>query len=210
MKLRTLLIGVIGLGVTVLFASRGFSQHEGHDHGDHGHGDDAMMEAWTKAMTPGAHHKHLEPMVGEWNYVSKWRMAPEQPWSEDKGTGKNEWLLDGRYVGQHFKSDAPDPHTGMKFEGHGMLGYDNLKQKHFFMWVDNMGTGLMTGEGTCDDSGKTFTHQSEYMNPMSGKMERARSVTRIINNNKHVFEMYTRDASGKEFASLEVTYTRKN
>jgi len=219
MKLRALYVAALVLGVTALFASRGFSQHEGHDQGkqgdDHAHGDQeggdeaAMMEALMKTMMPGEHHKHLEPLIGEWEYVTKWRMGAEEPWTEDRGTAKNEWILDGRYLVQQIIANGPDPVTNMRFEGRGLYGYDNLKKKHFYAWIDNMGTGLMTSEGNCDESGKVMEYHGSYMNPMTGKEEHARSVTRIINNNKSVFEMYARDQNGKEYMSLEVTSTRK-
>ena len=36
-----------------------------------------------------------------------------------------------------------------------------------------------------------------------------RSVTRIVDDNTHMFEMYSTDKSGKEEKMMEITYTRK-
>ena len=36
-----------------------------------------------------------------------------------------------------------------------------------------------------------------------------RNVTRVIDSNKHMFEMYEHGPDGKEFKTLEVTYLRK-
>jgi hypothetical protein len=36
-----------------------------------------------------------------------------------------------------------------------------------------------------------------------------RSVTRIVDDNTHVFEMYGTDKKGKEEKMMEITYTRK-
>jgi hypothetical protein len=36
-----------------------------------------------------------------------------------------------------------------------------------------------------------------------------REVIRVVDNNKHVFEMYGPDKSGKEFKTLEIVYTRR-
>lgn len=213
MKFRTLLVAALGIGVTLWFASSALSQHDdhdGHDHAAHGGGDEAaMMETWMKMGTPGEHHKHLDVFIGKWNYVIKWRMSPEQPWTKDKGTSEYEWLLDGRYVRQHVIADAPDETTGMRFEGNGIQGYDNLTHKHFSAWIDNMGTALMTSEGTCDESAKTITLTGTYNDPIAGKKKTVRSVTRVINNDKHVLEMYEVGPDGKEYLSMEIISTRK-
>ena len=36
-----------------------------------------------------------------------------------------------------------------------------------------------------------------------------RSVTKIVNDNTHVFEMYATAKKGKEEKMMEITYTRK-
>ena len=36
-----------------------------------------------------------------------------------------------------------------------------------------------------------------------------RSVTRIVDDNTHVFEMYSAGKGGKEEKMMEITYTRK-
>jgi hypothetical protein len=36
-----------------------------------------------------------------------------------------------------------------------------------------------------------------------------RSVTRIVDNNTHVFEMYETDKKGEEVKMMEITYARK-
>ena len=99
---------------------------------------------------------------------------------------------------------------GGPFEGFGMLGYDNMKKKYISMWVDNMGTGMMTSEGTADGSGKTFTFTTEegYVCPMSGQHEKPKTVLKMVGEDKMVFEMHNKGPDGKEFMNLEVTYTR--
>ena len=95
-----------------------------------------------------------------------------------------------------------------KFEGMGILGYDNTAKKHFSTWIDSMSTMLMTSEGTCDSSGKVMTLYGTHTDPMTGAKKTQKSVSSMINNDKHVFEMFDRAPDGKEFQSLVVTYTR--
>ena len=86
---------------------------------------------------------------------------------------------------------------------------NKIKKKYVSVWADNFMSGFMLSEGTCDDSGKVITFHGEYSDPMTGKTQKDKAVFRIINNDKHVFEMYGTTPDGKEFLSLEITYTRR-
>ena len=71
-----------------------------------------------------------------------------------------------------------------------------------------MGTGLYFMEGTVSSDGKTITQQGDYDDPMEGPMK-LRGVTKMVDNNAEIFEMYGTDKSGKEMKMMEITYTRK-
>ena len=55
---------------------------------------------------------------------------------------------------------------------------------------------------------KYSTQTSGYDDPFKGPMK-WRSVTRIVDDNTHVFEMFGADKGGKEERMMEITYTRK-
>jgi hypothetical protein len=172
-----------------------------------------MMENWKKAATPGSSHAKLEPLVGKWTFVTKARMAPDQPWEETPGKAEFKWGLGKRFIYQEVKAN-PGPHDAMMgapFEGFGITGYDNTTQKYYNVWADNMGTGIMTSTGTADSSGKTFTYSSPegYICPMTGAKKTPKSVLKIAGDDKLVFEMYDKGPDGKEYMSLEVTYARQ-
>ncbi|MCH8054006.1 MAG: DUF1579 family protein, partial [Planctomycetes bacterium] len=103
-----------------------------------------------------------------------------------------------------FKSRSAE----QSFEGFGLLGYDNTKKQYVSVWCDTMGTAVSVSHGTCDDSGKVFTYTSSYDCPMTGQPKNAKMVTKVINDNKHVFTMHNIDKDGKEHLELEVTYVR--
>jgi len=98
---------------------------------------------------------------------------------------------------------------GVPFEGFGMTGFDNVSKKYYNVWADNMGTGIMTSTGTADASGKTFTYNGEYNCPITGGKKTAKSILKIVGDDKLVYEMYDKTPDGKEFVSLEVTYARQ-
>jgi hypothetical protein len=164
---------------------------------------DAQMAAWMKLAAPGEFHEHLKPLAGKWTQVVRWRMAPEAPWEESKGVSTYTWVLGNRFLRQEVGGEM----GGQPFEGLGYLGYDNFKKKYVSVWMDNMGTMMMFGEGTCDAAGKVITTTGEYDDPMTGGKKKSKSVLRI-GDDKHVYEMYSYGPDGKEFLSLEITYTR--
>jgi hypothetical protein len=165
----------------------------------------AAMEAWMKVATPGEGHKLLEPMVGSWNVETTMWEKPGNPPEKGAGVAEDSWVLGGRFVKEEFQGEF----GGMKFQGLGYTGYDNYKKKYVGTWMDTMGTMMMTMIGTVDASGKVFTATSTIDDIMTGKPMTVRMVTRIVDANKHVMEMFGPDPSGKEFKMMELVYTRK-
>ncbi len=174
--------------------------------------DAAMMEAMMKAAKTGEAHARLKALEGKWTFVTKWRMGPEDAWQESTGNAEYKWILGGRLLVQEVKAN-PSPEDAMMggpFEGFGLTGYDNVSKEYYNTWNDNMGTGMMSSKGKIDESGKVITYMGSYNDPMTGKEKKVKSVTRMVSADKVVFEMYESPPGGKEYMSLEVTYTRKN
>jgi hypothetical protein len=166
----------------------------------------AMMQAWQAYMTPGEPHQRLAKSVGEWNHTIKMWMDPAAPPTESTGTSTGEMILDGRYLAEEYSGNM----MGMPFKGHGLTGYDNAKKKYFNAWIDNMGTGLMTGWGDYDETGKKLTFTGEFVDPMTGENKPYRGVMTWVDDNHTIYQMYmpTPDGSG-EFKSLEIHSLRK-
>jgi hypothetical protein len=160
------------------------------------------MEQWMKLASPGEHHHHMNALVGRWNCAIKgWQEGQEVT---STGTATMEWMLGGRYVRENFKSTM----MGMPFEGAGVFGYDNVKGVHCSVWIDNMSTGLMVGEGSCSEGGNVITDTAQYMDPMTGTAKKVKSVMRVVSKDELLFTMYDVDETGKETKSMEITYTR--
>ena len=86
---------------------------------------------------------------------------------------------------------------GQQFTGIGMNGYDNHTKKYVSTWMDSMGTGIYYMEGKASGDGKTITQKGQYDDPIEGHMK-LRGVTKIVDSNSEIFEMYGTDKSGKE------------
>jgi hypothetical protein len=97
---------------------------------------------------------------------------------------------------------------GIPFTCIGVTGYDNHTKKYVATWMDSMGTGIYYMEGTASADGKTITQKGQYDDPIEGRMK-LRAVTKIVDNNTEIFEMYGTGRKGKGMKMMEIIYTRK-
>lgn len=165
----------------------------------------AMMEAWKKASTPGDPHRQLvSQFEGTWTTRQSMWMEPGKDPIVETGKSVNTAVFDGRQI----RMDYSGQFMGQPFQGLGFSGYDNVKGKYVSSWMDNMSTGLFVSEGEYDPATKTYTYRSQMPDPMKpGTLVPVRDTVRIVDADHHVFEMYeTRD--GKEAKTMQIEYTR--
>ena len=162
---------------------------------------EAMMAEMMKLAAPGPQHERFKASVGKWKAVVKSWNGPGEP-AVSEGVSDNQLILGGRYLEQRFRSTM----MGQPFEGYGLNGFDNATKRYWFMWVDNMSTGLLTGLGDLDEDGKTLTTTSTTTGP-DGKPMNMRSVTQFVDDKTQVFTMYG-VMGGQEMKMMEITYTR--
>lgn len=168
------------------------------------HDHDAMMEKFKEFSTPNENHKVLDPLAGDWDYSIKLWMSPDATPEESKGTSNITWIMGGRFIEQKVEG------TSMRqpFEGMGIMGYDNEKKQYQSVWIDNMGTGVMTGSGSYDPNTKTLTDQGTFSCPAEGEKS-YRGVLTMIDNDNFTYEWYMAGPDGNEFRAMEIVYTRK-
>jgi len=163
-----------------------------------------MMEAWSKAGALGPQHQALAKQVGTWNQVVKMWMAPGAPPMETKSTATRELILGGRFLVEKVKGDMGPMGP---FEGHGMLGYNNLTEQYDYVWMDSMSTGMMISHGTAEADG-TITLTGDYDDPITDAKTKTRTVTKMISDNEQKFEMYESKDGQPEAKTMEIVYTR--
>jgi hypothetical protein len=163
-----------------------------------------MVEVYRKLGTPGEPHGVLATMVGSWNARVKSWSVPDKPPMESSGVCEQKMVLGGRFLQQDFIGDM----MGTTFTGIGFTGCDNHSGKYLSTWMDSMGTGILFFEGTSSADGKTITQENRHNDPVRGPMT-WRSVTRIVDDNTWVFEMYSIYGKGAVEKGMEIKYTRK-
>lgn len=152
----------------------------------------------AQEVTPGPQHKKLAELEGTWNLSIK----------SDGGdsTGKSVYKMEcgGLWLTSDFQSDF----GGMKFQGKGMDGYDPAKKKYVSVWVDSLATAPMLFEGDFDAKGEKLTMTCKSTMPGGTAPATWRSVTTIIDKDKHTFEMYLKPEGGQEQKMMTVQYVR--
>lgn len=164
----------------------------------------AMMEVYHKLAIPGSPHQLLAGMAGSWTTSTRCWMEPGKPPLASAGSCEQKMILGGRFLRQEYRGDM----MGTPFTGIGVTGYDNHKQIYVSTWMDSMNTSIFVFEGTADAQGRVITQECRGEDPVLGPMN-WRSVTTIVDENTHIFEMYGTDKSGMEEQMMEITYKRK-
>jgi hypothetical protein len=162
------------------------------------------MAAMAKAATPGVQHKALKTMTGSWSATVTMWMEPGKPPMKETAAATKKMILGDRFLAEEFSGQM----MGKPFSGMGLNGYDNSKKKYVSTWVDDMTTAILYLEGTADRANKVITVEGEGIDPMTGKLKKARAVTRLVGPKKHIFEWYDLTA-GKPQKSMEIVYTRQ-
>lgn len=166
--------------------------------------EQAMMEAWQNAMTPGPEHAALAKMAGDFVLTVKMYMDPSAPPTESTAAASRKMILGGRYLEETVHGTM----MGEPFEGRGVTGYDNVTGKWWGTWIDNMSTGLMTSHGEWDDEAGVGTFWGASTDPMTGEPQESRTVVRRLEHGDELMEMYMVTEAG-EVKSMEILYQRK-
>lgn len=162
------------------------------------------MKKWMDYMTPGKEHKEFASMDGDWTFTGKMWMDPAAEPQTYTGEAKCEMLLGGRYSQMTVKSKM----MGMDFTGIGINAYDNGKKVYISTWIDNFGTGMMYMEGKFDEATKTIVYYGKMYDPMADKDVDCKQTVKMSTDKTYEMAMYYIE-NGKEFKTMEITYTKK-
>ncbi len=116
------------------------------------------------------------------------------------------WLMPGRWTQEKATSNM----MGMPVESFSITGYDNHKKKYVTCSVSTLETTLNVFSGSIDRGGRIIDQYGQIDEPTTGEIgKNVRSVTRIIDDNKYIREIYDLAIAGTNNLVVEITYTRK-
>jgi len=167
--------------------------------------EQAMMEKYIQAATPGPEHQRLAKLAGKWKLqVTSW-MAPGAPPQKSEASAEFKTILGGRYLHQEVKGNMMD----QPFEGMGIEGFDNVTKERFGTWVDSMSTGEMTVRGKCAADAKKCTLKGKVPDAAAGKEVPVSETITLTDDDHFTFEMHGPGPGGKTFKMLEIAYSRQ-
>ena len=160
----------------------------------------ATAAAFTHPAAPPDHEaRHLDFLqweVGHWSTDITIYTAPDQPPSHFKGrqidrmSGSGQWLVTDLTMVAGDDGLPPSP-----YEGHGVLGWDPVKEKLVGIWVDSTRTWLATAEGTVDES-DVLTLRIQDRHPQSGEPIVTIFQTARIDADTRQLDVFIEDPSG--------------
>lgn len=165
--------------------------------------DDAN-KAYMDFMTPGAMHKWMGKLNGNWDVEMTSHMNPAAP-EKSTGTSTLSSIMNGLYQVGDFKATM----MGMPFQGHSIMGYDNAKKVFVNTWVDNFGSGMIYMTGTYDEATKTLNLKGNQTDPLTGKDSWIREEMKIVNDDTYNLLMYGPGPDGKEALFMSGVFKRK-
>lgn len=161
-------------------------------------------ELWRVFRTPGDEHKALAGKIGTWNITVR-SFAPDGATAvESQARSVVRWILDGRYVEEVTTGTT----MGEAFTGQGWTGFDKLKQRYVWNWIDNFGTGVTSGEGTYDANTRAFESISQTPDLVARCYRATRNVEQEVDRDHRLVRMYQVDGRGREVLMMELAYTR--
>jgi hypothetical protein len=165
---------------------------------------DAVMKKVEAAGRPGPAHQALDALVGDWNAEVKCWGEPGGSPEVTHATARIDWKFNGRFVEEEFHGEM----MGKPFTGCMLLGYDNTKQTFNSVWICDTQTSMFISEGRGDSGYKVITLEGKASCAATGRKDvPMKTVLRLINPDKHVFEMYD-GSKGANAKTMEITYTR--
>ena len=197
------LTGTVLTITAVLFATLALAQ-EGNEPPQMTPEQMAEMEAYMKAGTPGPPHQAMASTAGNYDLKIKSWHEPGGPPMEETGSATRKMTLDGRVLMEDITSSM----MGMSYNGHLMMGYDNVTGKYWSTWTDSMSTGVMVSEGTCDAK-NVCSFIGSWNDPITKGPLKVRMISRWPSPTTQIFEMHGPGKDGKEMKMMEMTYTKK-
>jgi hypothetical protein len=151
---------------------------------------------------PQPEHRRLVQGVGTWDAAIE-SVGTDGKLHASKGVRVQKmgpgdfWILDD------FRGEM----NGVRFTGHGALGYDPQKNAYVQSWI-SMAPTLMVFTGTFDRAGKVLTMTGDGPG-IDGAPIKMKNVTTWTSADSRTLEVFVILPDGKETKTMTITYARR-
>lgn len=162
--------------------------------------------AGANRSEPAEHHRKLKAMIGTWEVLSrKWTGGPGAMPIEERGLAEKHMILGDRFLQEDYTGTA----LGKPHIGHGITGYDLVKQQYVNTWVCTRSTQTVISEVTVDAATKDQDAARASSDRPTMQNQGPDMAIHIASENKHIHEYYETGPDGKKRKTIEIVYTRK-
>lgn len=174
------------------------------------------LPKWFSRGLPGQGHAVLAPLVGTWRvqmsfYGTLGRRPDQPPLVTDDLVSRRQWVAGGRYIEDTMEGTL----NGSPVWRKGWLGYSIMDGYYEWVTIDPVNTTMMYFKGTPNSEGQmpitmsgVFTDQGVAGEETVGKSVGMRTVIKIENADRNVFELYFTRPGQKEALATRAVYTR--
>jgi len=160
---------------------------------------------WSALGRPSPSHQLLDLFVGTWN-VTFSSKDDKGTVVDSKGISKTSWILGKRFLREDFEGEV----FGDRFQGMGLMGYDNGARRFTSVWIDSQSTTMAVSYGKYFEEANRFEFEGEVYDPTLGAMKKVRSQLQMRSSNEYVFTMFNTGAGGRETEFLTISYRRRS
>jgi hypothetical protein len=171
---------------------------------------------WVRRGIPGTGHAKLNALIGTWRvhksiYGTMGRSPDLPPIVSNDITTRRDWVADGHYIEDLTEGKV----DGKPYWRKGWLGYSIMDRRYEWVTIDSLNTTMMrylakegSGEEMPISMTGFFTDQGVVNEKTVGKPVGQRTVIRIENDDRHIFELYFTPPGAKEQLADRSVYTR--
>ena len=153
---------------------------------------------------PGAAHKLFARDAGTWDAQIRLYVTPGAPPLESKAVVVNTLICGGLYLQQHFKGKMGDA----DFEGHGLTGYDPVRNRYIGTWVDSSREVPLMVTSRYDVEKKAFVSEFD-VDAGDGNMVKIRQVRSYLDDGKLKQEQFLL-LGETPVKTMEILYLRRS
>jgi len=159
---------------------------------------------YRRASQPGAEHRWLEPLEGEWDMEVAWKGSDGTP-RKVAGEATHRWVLGGRFL----LSEAQLTEEGVPLEALSFYGFDANKKRYFALRLDSLSTDYLQLEGNYDVASRSFVLSGKDRDEMSGVQVTYRMRLHVPEPDRHSIELFVDYPGRGPVKILDAAYTRR-
>jgi hypothetical protein len=170
----------------------------------------AQIEAMTEKTRPGAPHRQLAALVGQWTQEITYTMGTSTP-LKGSGTATNRMILDGRFlVSERTSETAAGGAIGrVKLEAMTIYGFDRRTSEYTILELDTMGTYWVSAAGVPAPD-KSIVMSGEALDDHGGSKEMRKfdMVLQVIDQDTYVTKIVFKFPGRPPTTFVETIYRR--